>query len=255
MSLRASAYYPLHYGREYLAYSIRSIYDQVDRIFLVYSIRPTWGTANTWPNPDSLQDLQAAVGAIADPQRKIEWHIDDYSGIPGYNNIIGTNLCFQVAGSDICLNVDHDEIFDSDSLAEVISAVARGQAYRYRLDFVHLWRSFNWVCTDQMMPLRLRKKNGQGEAYLHTSKPVYHFGYAQRPALIDYKMSIHSHRTEFRWPAKWWLELKFMSWQPGSNVEDVHPVVHDIWDPKPFDKNELPKLMRKHPHWDVEIIK
>jgi len=85
-------------------------------------------------------------------------------------------------------------------------------------------------------------------------KPIYHFGYAQRPELVRYKMPIHGHRAEFRQPPDQWWEEKFVAWRPGNAVEDVHPVCAGIWTPRPFDKSELPQLMGEHPYWDVEII-
>lgn len=254
MPLRVSAYYPLHYGREYLAYSIRSIYDHIAKIFLVYSKRPTHGVMNRWPNPDWLEDLQEAVSSIRDVQGKIEWHIGDYWGRETYHREFGAELVFLRDKADICLNIDHDEIFDGDSLEEAIALAVGNKARRFRLNFIHLWRSFNWACTDQMMPTRLRKRDGQGEEYLHLAKPVYHFGYAQRPELVDYKMSIHGHRVEFRQPARDWFVQKFLAWRPDNGISDVHPVVVDIWHPKPFDKWELPEIMREHPYWDREII-
>lgn len=254
MPSRVSAYYPLHYGREYLAYSVRSIYDHVAKIFLVYSKDPTRGVRSRLPNPDLLGDLVKAVNTVPDPQGKIEWHVGSWWGRESHHREFGAELVFLKDRADMCLSIDHDEVFDGESLEEAIAMAADSEAKEFRLNFIHLWRSFGWVCTDQMLPTRLRKTVGQGEKYLTMTKPVYHFGYAQRPELVRYKMSIHGHRAEFRQPYQDWWEQKFAAWEPGGEVGDVHPVCVDIWNPKPFDKEELPEIMREHPYWDNEII-
>jgi len=254
MPLRVSAYYALHYGREYLAYSIRSIYDHVDKIFLVYSNDPVRGAMSLLPNPDSLEDLHQAVKDIPDPTGKIEWHCGSYWGGEAEHRKFGRELVFEVGEADVCLSLDHDEVIHGDSLEEAIVLAAHGEYKYYRLNFLHLWRSFNWICMDLMMPVRLQKRDGKGEGYIHVRKPIYHFGYAQRPELVRYKMPIHGHRAEFRQPADEWWEEKFMAWRPGNAVRDVHPVCMDIWTPQPFDKLDLPGIMREHPYWDKEII-
>lgn len=255
MPLRVSAYSRLHYGAEYLAYAVASIYPCVDQIYLLYSRRPTRGILNRFPNPDSIEDLVEAVSALDDPEGKIHWHIGDWWGNPGHA-AFGHELCTVKGNADLIMDLDHDEVWDRDALEEAIILAGAGSAYRHRVTFIHLWRSFNWVCTDTMMPVRFYKVGGDKtkEEYHRPGKPVYHFGYAQRPELIDYKMAIHGHRGEFRWPAKQWFEQKFMAWVPGNMIGDVHPVVRDIWYPKPFDKQELPEIMREHPYWDKEII-
>lgn len=254
MPLRVSAYYALHYGKEYLAYSIRCVYDHVDRIFLVYSSQPSRGAMNRWPNPDSLKELHDAVGGISDPDGKIEWHCGDYWGQEGYHREFARDLCFEVGKADIALQFDHDEMFFGDDLEEAIALANASEAKYFRLNFVHLWRSFDWACRDEMMPVRLVKKEGKGEEYLRMAHPVYHFGYAQRPELVRYKMPIHGHRAEFRQPPLEWWEGKFMGWKPGNEIGDVHPTCAGIWNPKPFDKGEMPMIMREHPYWDKEII-
>jgi len=254
MPLRVSAYIALHYGQEYLGYAIRSLYDQVEKIFLVYTKEPSRGERSKLPNPDSLGDLARAVNAVPDPQRKIEWHVGSWWGQEQYHREFGRELVFEVAQADVCLSFDCDEVFHPESLRQALALAAESDANIFRLNFVHLWRSFNWVCTDEMMPVRLQKREGEGEAYLRLDKPIYHLGYAQRPELVRYKMPIHGHRAEFRQPPQQWWEQKFVAWAPGAGVQDVHPTAVDIWNPEPFDRDELPEIMREHPYWDKEII-
>ena len=46
-AVKRIAFYALHYGREYLAWSVRSVQDAVDEIHVLYSDRPTFGHQTT----------------------------------------------------------------------------------------------------------------------------------------------------------------------------------------------------------------
>ena len=53
------ASYVLHYGKEYLAWSIRSIQDCVDEIQILYSPRPSFSYQSSVPCPESEEELKA----------------------------------------------------------------------------------------------------------------------------------------------------------------------------------------------------
>ena len=51
--MKTLAYYPVHYGAEYLDASIRSISDQVDKIVILYTTHPSYGHGTSTPCPES----------------------------------------------------------------------------------------------------------------------------------------------------------------------------------------------------------
>jgi len=53
--MKVIAYYILHYGHEYINYSMRSIYNHVDEIIILYSEHPSHGTLTALQNPDSRE--------------------------------------------------------------------------------------------------------------------------------------------------------------------------------------------------------
>jgi len=66
---------------------------------------------------------------------------------------------------------------------------------------------------------------------------------------MQYKMSIHGHKNEFR--PNWFAE-KFMAWKPG--MTDVHPTSVDVWTPELYDKSLIEDVVGDHPYFHLEMI-
>jgi hypothetical protein len=244
--MKIVAYYALHYGKEWFEWSLRSVRDYVDDIFVFYSPTPSHGHGTALKNPESRDELFS----IAYPYR-VHWV--DCPGFQheGYHREFAVKTCEQ-AGADIVLVVDADEIWSPKVLRDSIAAVASDSTARsYRIGMRHFWRSTKWVCDDAAMPTRLIKpkvSRNYPEMYLDTGK-VFHFGYAQSPAIIRYKQDIHGHKNEWR---RGWFEDKFLPWMPG--MTDVHPTSFN-WDPAPYrDDGELERLVGDHPYWGKDLI-
>ena len=261
MSPVVGAYYAIHYGADYLEHSIRSIYDAVDMIGIFYTALPSHGFRGTaLANPDSWEDLEEAIWRAGDPEGKVRIEHGDWR-TEGEHRNCAVDAMFG-RGAEIVLIVDSDEVWDHASLDEAICKMQMLGVNQARVNFLHLWRSFNWVCRCEMMPIRLQNAPVGTEGYIRMSQPVYHFGYAQRPELVRYKATIHGHKAEWR---KGWFEEKFLAFtctqmnayaDDAENgwVGDVHPTAKDIWWPEEWDKNKLPAIMRSHPYWHREII-
>jgi hypothetical protein len=242
--IKTIAYYPLHYGAEYLEASIRSIYPCVDKILILYSSRPTFGYNTDLPCPETEEQLKAIALSFS----KVEWiNVDVQNQGEGTHR----DIAFAYAtGYDLLLAVDADEVWDTKSLSECLGKAYRGDAWRYNiLGFKHFWKSFNHVCEDSFAPGRifnLNRDNFHEESIWGT---VYHFGYAQSKVTIDYKMSVHGHKAELRkdWPAL------YESWKPGDTF--LHPASRQAWpEAMPFDKTALPGILKQHPNFNKDVI-
>jgi hypothetical protein len=242
-----NAYITLHYGLEYLLWAIQSIYPFVERIEVVYAAMPSHGHRTGLQCPDTADALWHEV-RLADPAGKVSWS-EGLWGNEGNHRDAALELASEDA--DLVVVVDADEVWDPEGLKDGIDLAAKMPQARYRVPFVHLWRSFGWACTDAMMPIRICKPSGRGEISLSGLAPVYHFGYAQKLAIIRYKEAIHGHKSEWR---ERWFEEKFLAWQPGGDVNDVHPTCKGIWNPQRFSREGLPTIMRTHPYWPLELI-
>ena len=279
------AYMPLHYGKEYVGYAIRSVYDLVDRIVIFYTPQPSFGHIDPEAvNPDNREELKEALTfQVSDDKGKIEWR-EGWWGNETAHRSAAESLA-KILEYDILLAVDYDEVWDAETLRQAIEYVKSSPYKIYRVPFVHLWKGFEMVCRDAAQPTRFTKLSGEGETYIPMDKPVYHFGYAISDELMKYKWTCHGHFDELR---KDWLENTWLKWKKLNNEEikrqgldnllansnfvlniikridegikenivydggwfgDVHPTNENFWTPELFDKNELPDFMKQHPYW------
>lgn len=253
---RVMAYTILHYGRDYLRWSIRSIADACERIDLHYSDKPNCGVGAQWPCPDNASALKHQVAAakidFEDPDTgwpgpipmSVKW-VDSPDGLSYGETSHNAQLALEAAGADLILNIDADEVWDPKALARALQFVwscSESERRRHwRVPFIHFWRSAHWVCTDNMNPQRIidlrvpHDDKSREFGFIDPGCPVLHFGYAQRAEVVKYKMHIHNHRREFRRAD--WYESVFESWRPSSADEapgDVHPTCVGIWNPRPI---------------------
>jgi hypothetical protein len=239
------AYYALHYGKEYLAWSIASIQKAVDQIHIFYTATPSYGQRTPgFVCPDTEDELQAEAQRFATVP--IVWHRGQWGSEGAHRSAI-----YSVQGVEQALVVDADEVWLPGAAEAALEAAQHLEAGCVGLPFVHFWRSFHWVCRDHWMPIRVLnfgKPQGSTE-FLHDVTPVLHFGYAQSLALMLYKWSCHGHLAELR-PN--WID-RFRDWRPGD-PGDVHPTTYNIWTPQSTDASVLDPLLADHPYRHMELI-
>jgi len=256
--MKTIAYYALHYGSEYLAWSVRSIQHCVDEIHFLYTDKPSFGVATTLVCPDTEERLiQEAHRFVAPGQHdKLFWHRVKAHGEGHHRDQLRT----LAKDAQIVVHVDADEVWDEHALMSAIAATRGTSHWSLRARFLHFWRSFKWVCTDAAMPERFfnwQNSKHLGAGYLSPflqPVPVLHFGYAQSEALMRYKWQIHGHQAELR-PG--WFETQFLGWHPGDG--DVHPTCRDgFWTPRETSDDEraiLHNVLGDHPYFDLPIIR
>lgn len=240
----------LHYGKDYLPYAIKSIYDQVDYCHVFFTPTPSHGHSTNIPPIETRDQLITAAHSY-DPHGKVKWY--DMLGVthegPQRDLALQT---VQAAGADLVLVLDYDEIWPDGLAAEFLGLVGHSNSARNWLaNMIHFWRSFDWACRDQGWPVRIIDlRQAGGTAYLPAeSGKILHFGYAITDKVMRYKWRIHGHKSELR-PD--WFEGKWDRWPPSL---DCHPTNDkDFWMPEPFDKAQLPSFMRSHPFYNLERI-
>lgn len=242
--MKKMAFMVLHYGKPYMEAALRGIYDQVDKIYILYTDKPSQGYGTARPCPDSEQDLMACCNPFWD---KITWILGRW-GTEGDH--VNAYKMFSAA-FDWAIRLDSDEIYPPGMVDEMIRQAEESNHKDYRIPFVHHWRSFAHGCRDAQMPTRLtRIKGGEGERYLDSQNgkwEVNHMGYAVPTKYIEYKLDVSGHHLEFR-PD--WLETR---WKANA-MTDVHPVIFNWWNAEPYDISRLPEALKVHPNYGKEII-
>lgn len=241
--MRVLAYYPLHYGKEYLRESILSINDHVEKIVILYSSKPTFGFSTNVDCPESEQELMSIAMAASD---KVVWINRSFGTEGEHRSFINTFS----QNYDLILAVDADEVWNQESLVDCLNQAMTGEArYTGIAGFRNFWRSFNHVCHDGFCPIRITKVQALNDKQNLIQGVVYHFSCAQSVKIMDYKYLIHGHKDEIR-PN--WLEVIYKQWKEGQN--DLHPVSIGLWNATRFDKETLPEILKSHPNFNKEVI-
>lgn len=239
----------LHYGKDYLPYALRSVYDQVDQCHIFYTPTPSHGHQTNIPPVETKDELRAAAFAY-NPGGKIRWYDVENLRYEGQHRDLALQTIIG-AGADIVLVVDYDEIWPAKVLADSLEQVINhGETRNNLINMIHFWRSFGYACYDQGWPVRIiDTRFVSGTNYLQTGK-VFHFGYAVTDRVMAYKWLIHGHKNELR-PG--WLDNIWPKWPPA---DDCHPTNDKgFWRPVPFDKTVLPEFMKGHPFYNLEMIR
>lgn len=247
--MKAVGYVALHYGKDYLEYALRSVYDQLDHIFILYTHKPSHGYDTRLTCPDTEAELMDICREV-DVDNKISWRVGNW-----HQENHQRNYAMDLAksyGADILVLVDFDEIWKANDLRDLIKETYDKKAEKCLCWMKHLWRSFDWICEDAMRQERLYYLGRDKQNLIYAPQPepqIYHFGYARKPIDIEYKISIHGHKSQIfnNWYASKFLQYPFP-------LDDAHPTKDANWCPTPFNKSLLPELMREHPYYNLPII-
>ncbi len=253
--MKVVAYYALHYGAEYLAWSVRAIEPFVDEIRVLFTPTPSFGHGSAgMRGPETGDQLRAEVDRFLKDPSKLRWRVGTWRGEGEHRDAAEEGL----RDTDtLLLHVDADEVWPAAALEALLTYVSgrRGSPRSWRVPFVHFFRSFRWLCRDPLMPERivdLRPGRVRGEwGFCSSIAPVLHFGYAQSEAIVRYKWRVHGHKAELR-PG--WLD-RFAGWQPGD--VDMHPTNVNFWDPEPTSDEiavHLDALLHDHPYRHLSRI-
>lgn len=245
----------LHYGKDYLPYALRSVYDHVDTCHIFYTPNPSHGHQTDSLSIETKEELQQAA-SIYNPHQKVYWYdmLNAHQEGPQRDKALEV---VQDAGAELVVVLDCDEVWPADTLALFLSEVwERGTTRNNLVNMIHFWRSFNWACSDNGWPVRIIDlRYNDGTYYLpRTTGRIFHFGYAVKDRVMRYKWEIHGHKNELR-PN--WFQDKWRRWPPPDNC---HPTNgrnehgEPFWSPKLFDKLQLPEFMRAHPFWGLDKI-
>lgn len=244
--MKVIAYTALHYGAAYLGYAIRSIIDQVDEYWVLYSAVGSHGHQTDRQCPDSREELVAIAQATAGS--KLRWH----DGTWAHEGLQRETIHELIPDADIIIVLDADEIWNLHYSPKIHMLPEVYEARYIRHPIIHYWRSFyKCVLHDPAFPIRIicPKMPEVHVTITHNAiHPINHMGYAQMPDIIEYKQHTHGHKNEWDWS---WFHGKFL---PNAQTL-VHPVGSEHWNPEtvdPFDY--MPAFMREHPYADLEVI-
>lgn len=195
------SYTALHYGRDYLYYAIKSVIDHVDKHYVLYTPIGSHGHRTPIPCPETRDELFAIAQSAAGD--KLVW----VDGVWPYEGAQREHIHVVAPDADVVLVVDADEVW-GEGLAD--KAIRMGTIQYptvriWRSPIIHYWRSFyRCVLHDPAFPVRmiLPKAPVSDEVFYVDKRQdnglkavINHFGYAQRPEIVEYKQHTHQRRN------------------------------------------------------------
>lgn len=244
--MKVIAYTALMYGKAFFDAAIRSVIDEVDEFWVLYSAHGSHGSYTDVPCPDSRDDL--FVIALNAAGQKLRWVDGNWKQEGEQRDYIHV----AAPDADIILVVDSDEVYADGLARDAIAFARQGRYRRIRLPFLHLWRSFyRGFAHDPAYPERvicMSAPEGTTETF-QTPKRIWHFGYAQDSRIVGYKMAIHGHRGQWRTDVNWFADV-FMA----NRQVDCHPVGSEFWDAEDIDQANLPTVLLDHPYRRMGLI-
>lgn len=252
-TIKVIGYTALRYGKDYLAYAIRSIIDHIDEYHVLYATVPSHGHASNLPCPDTEEELHDIAWQAGG--NKLHWHRGAWQQEGEQRN----SILQYAMDADVIISVDSDEIYSEKLIENIIyyaGTVQYSAPFRYlRVPFIHYWRSFNkCILNDPAFPARVTfpridAKYGDSSWYPF-SGVVNHMGYATTPKIVSYKWKIHGHLNELRTDVNWFQDV-FMA----NRQYDTHPVGSEYWNPETIDCSlYMPKWMEMHPFYGMKVI-
>lgn len=241
-------YVCLHYGACYLEWSIRSVIDDLDRLYVLYSPEGSHGHKSSIPCPDKREDLLAAAQRGAGD--KLEW-VD--AGVFSYEGQHRDTIYKLAPNADIIVRLDYDEIYPEGLLRHIIFLVENTSARHYRIPFVHFYRSFNTaILRDPAYPEIVTVPSRLDSEITLPTDPIAHMGYAIPAYLMRYKLSIHGHKNELRMSGDEYTDNIYLN---RHRVTDLHPVGSEYWNTERVDPLDyMPTWMQDHPFYHMQVI-
>lgn len=270
--MRLCAAYKVFNGALFLPYSLKSIYDHVDRIVVFLSTAP-WNGPLVPPD-----DTEEIVRGFPDPQGKITLVVRNFryqdSPEDGYKNELtemNELLAFIAAETPKnthYLYIDADEVYHSGHIRALRRILTeRPEINAVRCPWRTYWKSFRyWI--DPMEPFRplvafkiqdgmrftkIRDVSTEPASFLDEREVMlHHFSYSLTNDMVRAKIRAWSHCNEIR---KDWFERVWLAWDWNRQLEDLHPT----W-PEGFkravraDEAALPEVMKGHPFYGKDIV-
>ena len=280
--MKIAAVYCVYNEEEYIEYSLRSILDFVDRIYVLLGAAPYSAYNAKAREQFQVPDrTEAIVRTLAQAHPTITLIKGVWDSEREHRNAVLTR-CFR-EGFEYYFLVDGDEIYRQDHLANLREDLAaHPEAGQFIIKCDLFWRSFRYRIPAQDLawmprrifkltrwselgkshlpvPLRCRftgnnKTNSWGTVYHLDPQRVifYHFSFARRPEKMREKLLTYSHAHEI---LDGWFERVWLRWPKQRDMRDLNPV-----DPPKLpqavlrDVSDLPEVLRAHPYYHQEII-
>lgn len=278
--MKIAAVYCIYNEEEYIEYSIKSIYDFVDKIVVCLSLAP-YTTYNTQVNQMHWEN-DKTEGII----ERLSRGDDKFKIIKGTWNeqIAHRNTAMKYCiekGYNYHFLIDGDEVYKREHLDAIAGEIAaHPEVGSFVIKCTIFWRSFKYRIPAEMVawcPRRIFKittqrnilglkwpyrcrfiginaTNSLGEVYqIPTQKAIfYHFSYAKSARAMREKLATFPHADII---LDGWYENVWLKWPENRQMRNIHPTNPEKFPTLKYTEPEdLPEVMKSHPYYNKEII-
>ena len=258
--IKVGACYVLYNEEDYIKYSLDSIYNLADRIYILFGV-PFCGLE---AKPDKTEEI---VRNYNDYDKKIKIFNTNAKDESFCKNFL-LDRC-RDDKMDYCWVVDGDEIYDDYYMRIVLKAINEHRGECVEVYAKQYWRSLHHspglqktfilfkVLDDLKIRIRCPSRN------FHNIKvpevPIlHHYGLARTPEKVREKYSITKNRENKEHPFDLdkWMSEKFLAWEANRKVRNIFPFKSGVWNKthKVPDK-DIPEIMKKHKWYGLDCIK
>ncbi len=250
--MRIAALYAVYNDEDFIEYSLRSIYSEIDEIVICLATKPWFGQTR---KPDSTLKK---IKNFPDPQNKITLITGQWPSEP-----VQRQAALDVVKDKIthCLVIDADELYKCGHLRMLKEIAAYNpQIGQFRVGMNTYWKSplVRIDPPEPYMPLiisrvtpqtrfvDLRATNEGPVASIRRSDAIlYHFSCVRTQEKMKAKIENFSHADEIR-PG--WFKDVWMAWDDNPLMENIHSTHAHCYRRAIFEPKEcLPKVMWSHP--------
>lgn len=278
--MKIVAVYCIYNEENYIEYSIKSIYDFVDKIIICLSQAPYIAyNSKARDIVKSKDKTEEIVNRLARNDKKIKI-IDGVWDSEVEHRNAAIKYCID-NNYDYYFLIDADEMYRKDHLEAISREIAaHPEIGTFVIKCAIFWRSFRYRipaekvawCPRRIFKVTTKRKilgikfpynfrfigenktNSLGEVYhIPSNKAIfYHFSYAKTFKDMKEKLSTFSHAHQI---LDGWYEKVWLKWPQNRQMPNIHPT-----NPEKFpmvecvDPKDLPDVIKNHPYYDMDII-
>ena len=279
--IRLAAGYRAFYGKEYIHYSIKSIYEHVEKIVVAISHIPQAPSLKRY-KPDITSEF---IKKFTDKDKKIEviegswgsrcfWlRASRYQDLQAkHYNAVLNYIRDKYPQFNYLLILDTDEIFTDESIGGLKKGIEEHpEALEFRMSCKTYWKGLHYIMQEDIagayltQPVAVKvipglqfiktRQIADEKSIITLPESVYyhHPSYARSSEEILKKIRTFGHAREIR---KNWYKDIWEAWDKNRNLTDMHPLFGGTWWKKVIriEDEQVPRILRNHPYFAYDTV-
>ena len=220
------AIYRIHYGLDFLAQSIDSVYEYVDHVFVFWSKLPWYKNCTNLPplNENVAQHCENVFGT-----KKVSVYIREFDLPDNQYKIMYDQVCKDHGTPDQVLMMEPDMIWGDD--IKKIWSIKDNEISFKQIEF---WKSKDYyVPRQKLRPGPTLWKNKVPETKkgtwanphnIHPEYTCYNYGFCLSPEVMKYRCEVLLQSSKYykdSQPSPVWYEQKWLNWTPETEDLEI----------------------------------